>query len=108
MTLYNVTLSIDIVFHIMYNEYTINIMRIILTTTARKHLSKLVNTVRYSRKPIAIGRRNKAEVLMIPFPTSFNSELDELTNFNSYGGGFDFLEDEPDLYSSTDLKKSYV
>jgi len=26
---------------------------------------------------------------------------------NQYGGSFDFLEDEPDIYSYKDLKKRY-
>ena len=31
-----------------------------------------------------------------------------MTEINSASGGFDFLKDEPDLYSTDDLKKSYV
>lgn len=82
-------------------------MRVITTTTARKNLSELVGTVHRTRRSVAIGRRNKAEVLLIRFPDSTNSKLDEMTNMSQYGGGFDFLQDEPDLYSRADLTKSY-
>ena len=78
------------------------------TTEARKHLADLVDKVRYTRRPFAIGRRNKAEVLVIPFPNDTNSTLTEETNMNHYGGGFHFLNDEPELYSKKDLKKSSV
>ena len=83
-------------------------MQIIPTTKARQRLAELINTVRYSNKPIAIGRHNKAEVLLIKFPDKANSDLSNITNMAQYGGGFDFLNDEPDLYSREDLKKSYV
>ncbi len=81
---------------------------VITTTDARKQLSKLLSIVRYSNKPIAIGRHQKAEALLIKFPDTYNPDLDDITNMNAYGGGFDFLEEEPDVYSRKDLKKSYV
>lgn len=83
-------------------------MKVITTTEARKHLSELINRVHRSRRPVAIGRREKAEALLIHFPDSINLELDEMTNMNQYGGAFDFLSEEPDLYTLADLKKRYV
>lgn len=83
-------------------------MRIINTSEARKQLSKLINAVRYSNKPIAIGRHDKAEALLIKFPETYNADLDDITNMNAYAGSFDFLEDEPEVYTREDLKKSYV
>lgn len=83
-------------------------MKVITTTKARKDLAKLVNSVVYTNRPIAIGRRDKAEALIIKFPQETNMSLEETTNMSQYGGAFDFLEDEPDLYSVGDLKKSYV
>lgn len=83
-------------------------MQIISTTKARQKLADLITMVRFSNKPIAIGRHNKAEALLIKFPEHINLELDELTNMNQYSGAFDFLDDEPDIYSVDDLKKSYV
>lgn len=83
-------------------------MKVISTTHARKHLAALVNGVHHSHRPVAIGRRRRAEALLIDFPEFANDELDEVTNMNQYGGGFDFLAQEPELYTRTDLKKRYV
>lgn len=83
-------------------------MKVIATTEARKHFSDIVNKVRYTNSPVAIGRHNKGEVLLIKFPREANPLVDEMTNFNQYAGSFDFLNDEPDLYSSSDIKKPYV
>ncbi len=84
------------------------IMRIHTTTAARKDLARLVNLVKFTRKPVAIGRRNAADVLMIKFPDHANVHVTDETNMNQYGGGFDFLNAEPELYTRKDLKKSYV
>lgn len=78
------------------------------TTEARKHFSELINKVRYTNTPIAVGRHNQGEVLLIKFPQGTNSLLDEITNFNQYAGSFDWLQEEPDIYSAKDLKKHYV
>lgn len=83
-------------------------MKIIPTTEARKHFSELINKVRYTNSPVAIGRHDKGEVLLIKFPQETNPLVDELTNFNQYSGSFDWLQDEPDIYSAADLKKRYV
>ena len=83
-------------------------MKIIATTEARKKFSEIINQVRYTSRPVAIGRHNKGEVLIIKFPQDANSLVDEMTNMNQYGKSFDFLADEPDLYSAKDIKKSYV
>lgn len=83
-------------------------MQTITTSEARKHFSRLVNLVRYSNRPVAIGRRNKAEALLIRFPDALNPTLSEMTNMNQYGGAFQFLEDEPDFYTPGDLKVPYV
>lgn len=83
-------------------------MMVHTTTEARKRLAHLVDAVRYTRRPFAIGRRNKAEVLVIPFPDTANPLLSDETNMSQYGGGFDFLADEPELYSRKDLKRPYV
>ena len=33
--------------------------------------------------------------------------FDDITNLNQIGGSFDFLKDEPNLYSKKDLIESY-
>ncbi len=83
-------------------------IHVIPTTQARKHLSALIDRVRFSHESVAIGRRDKAEALLIKFPGLMNTQVDEWTNINQQGGGFDFLQKEPDIYSLDDVKKSYV
>lgn len=76
------------------------------TSDARKNLNEIVNKVKYQKIIVSIGRRGKAEVLLIPKP-----ELNEpipITEINANSPSFQFLEDEPDIYSVKDLKKRYV
>lgn len=83
-------------------------MKVLTTTEARKVLPELINQVRYRRQMVAIGRRQQAEVLLVKFPEHYNVNLSDTTNMNQYGRSFDWLEAEPDIYSRSDLKKSYV
>lgn len=88
----------------MYNI----VMKIFTTTNARKQIAKLINAVRETGDVFAIGRRNQPEVLLIKFPTQYNLEVNDITNINTYSESFSFLDNEPELYSAADLKKSYV
>lgn len=83
-------------------------MKIFTTTNARKQIAKLINAVRETGDVFAIGRRNQPEVLLIKFPTQYNLEVNDITNINTYSESFSFLDNEPELYSAADLKKSYV
>ncbi len=83
-------------------------MKILTTTEARKQLPALIHSVYYTKHPIIIGHRQRAEVMMVRFPDTTNNQLSEITNINQYSGSFDWLDDEPELYSRQDLKKSYV
>lgn len=76
------------------------------TTEARKHLSAIVNQVRYQKITISIGRRDEEEVLVIPKWTM--DESLPISEINAQSQSFQFLEDEPDLYSLEDLKRRYV
>jgi PHD/YefM family antitoxin component YafN of YafNO toxin-antitoxin module len=81
-------------------------MKHFTTTEARKNLSKIVNEVKYKKVIIAIGRRDEEEVYVVPKP-----DLDEelpISQINAASPSFDFLDDEPDIYSLNDLKKRYV
>ena len=78
-------------------------MRTISTTNARKNIGRIVESVKATGRPIAIGRRNKPEVLIVRIP-NYNPELSDVTNFAAASGTFDFLYDEPDLYSAADVK----
>jgi hypothetical protein len=75
------------------------------TTEARSKLSELVNTVKYQKIIIAICRNNKAEVLLTPLPEEKDIPISEI---NATSESFDFLKDEPDIYTINDLKKRYV
>jgi D-arabinose 1-dehydrogenase-like Zn-dependent alcohol dehydrogenase len=88
--------------------YNMGMNKVISTTEARKDIAKMVNAVREHGAVFAIGRRNEPEVLMIKFPKHYSKELGDITNINAYSKSFDFLADEPDLYSLSDLKKRYV
>ena len=75
------------------------------TTEARSNLSDIVNQVKYKQVIIAIWRNNKAEVFMTPVPTEYDIPITEI---NSDSKSFNFLNDEPELYSINDLKVKYV
>ena len=83
-------------------------MKTITTTNARKQIAQLINTVRDTGDVFAIGRRNRPEVQLIKFPAEYNSELNDITNVNTYSESFSFLELEPEMYTVDDLKKRYV
>ena len=83
-------------------------MKTITTTNARKNIAKLIDTIKATGEVVAIGRRNRPEVLVIKFPDLYNPDLNEITNLNAVSGSFDFLEDEPDLYTLDDAKEVYV
>ncbi|MEK7060321.1 MAG: type II toxin-antitoxin system prevent-host-death family antitoxin [Patescibacteria group bacterium] len=78
------------------------------TTEARERMSDLVDIVSTSRKSIVIGRRNVPEVVLIPFPSFWNGKLSLITNINAYSKSFDFLAQEPEIYSIEDIKNKYV
>lgn len=82
-------------------------MKIISTTDARKRLGALVDSVRTSGRMVSIGRRNVPEVLLMRYPR-YNPDLSDVTNLALIGGGFDFLANEPELYSDKDLQQKYA
>jgi ribosome-interacting GTPase 1 len=83
-------------------------MQILTTTEARKNIKELVNGARYQGNTYAIGRRNSIDALLIGFPAAYSSQVNDITNINTYSKSFDFLAEEPDMYSVTDLKKRYA
>ena len=71
-------------------------------TETRNNFSEIIKQVKYGKKIVAVKR----DVLIVPFP-----EIDEsipVSQINEQSDSFDFLENEPDLYSLSDLKKRYV
>ena len=83
-------------------------MKVLSTTNARKSMKEIVNRARYRGEVFAIGRRNAIDAVLIGFPQVYNAEVNDITNVNAYSRSFDFLREEPDLYSVSDLKKQYA
>lgn len=87
---------------------SMNNIKTLSTTKLRKRISDLMDVISISRKSIVVGRRNVPEIVLIPFPHLWNSRLTEITNINAYSKSFDFLENEPDIYSIKDIKHKYA
>lgn len=83
-------------------------MKILSTTETRKHMAEIVNHVKYKNVVYGVGRHNKVDVIIIKFPSHYNSELNDITNINANSASFDFLADEEDIYSLADLKERYA
>ncbi len=84
---------------------TIYGMKTISTTDVRKNISEIIDCVRETDSVFLIGRRGSPEAVLIKFPTNFRSDVSDITNVNAYSSSFEFLADEPDLYSVNDVRK---
>ena len=82
-------------------------MKIMTTTKARENIKQIIDRVKYRGEVFGIGRRNSIDAIVIQFPETYNRNSNDITNINTYSKSFDFLKDEPDLYSVSDLKKRY-
>ncbi len=82
-------------------------MKIISTTEARKRIGDIVNRVKYRGEVFAIGRRNSIDAVIMKYRSEKEKELDDLAAIAMAGGSFDFLYDEPNIYSRKDLKEVY-
>ncbi len=78
------------------------------TTKVRRNIAGFVEQIKRENSVIGIGRRNKIEVVVMKYPENINPKLTEITNINANSSSFDFLKDDPELYSVKDLKKRYV
>ena len=83
-------------------------MKIVTTTNARKHIKTIIDRVKYHGEVFGIGRRKSIDVVVLKFPDSYNPAVNDITNVNAYSKSFDFLKDEPELYSRTDVRKKYA
>ena len=83
-------------------------MKFTTTTNVRKNLARLVDEVRLHNTVIAIGRRKQPDALLVKFPEYYNDALSAELNLQANSKALDFLKDEPDLYSTSDLKKRYA
>ena len=81
-------------------------MHVVTVTEGRKQLGELINLVKYQHRVIALGKNGQADALLVALPPI---ETDTpITEINAASGGFQFLADEPDLYTVADLKVRYV
>ncbi len=71
-------------------------------------MKALIDRVKYRGEVFAIGRRNSIDAVIVQFPSNYNKNIDDITNINANSRSFDFLKDEPDIYSREDLKKIYA
>lgn len=83
-------------------------MKVISSTTMRKDIAEIINEVKYTGQVFGVGRRNKIEAIIMKYPNHINLELNEVTNINASSTSFDFLRNEPNIYSMKDLKKKYA
>lgn len=83
-------------------------MKIITTTNARKNIKAIIDRVKYRGETFAIGRRNSIDAVVVQFPSEYNKDANDITNVNAYSKSFDFLKEEPDAYTSADVKERYA
>lgn len=74
----------------------------------RRNISAYLDKVREENTVLGVGRRDRVEVVVMKYPENVNLALDDMTLINANSRSFDFLKDEPDIYSIDDLKKRYV
>ena len=80
-------------------------MKTISTSKARMHIGNIVDDIRENNSVVGLTRHNIIDAVIIKFPKEYRSNFSEVSNMNLYGGSFDFLKNEPALYSLKDVKK---
>lgn len=83
-------------------------MQVFTTTNARKNIGRIIDRVKLHGEVFGIGRRESIDALIIQFPQAYNKDVNEITNINAFSRSFDFLNDEPEIYTLADLKKRYA
>lgn len=82
-------------------------MKTISTTNVRKNISSVMDMITKENEVVVIKNHERPEVIMIKYPRYYNSKYSDVVNFNINSSSFDFLEDEPDIYTLDDLKNVY-
>ncbi len=82
-------------------------MQTISTTEARKKLSQVISNVQHTGHTVGIASHGRVLAYLSPAP-KWNDTLSDTANLAAMGGSFDYLADEPDLYTIADLKVRYV
>ncbi|OHA92976.1 MAG: hypothetical protein A3G47_03105 [Candidatus Zambryskibacteria bacterium RIFCSPLOWO2_12_FULL_39_45] len=83
-------------------------IKTISTTKVRANISEIIERVKNHDEIFVFGRRNKPEAVLVKFPDTYNPRFSDITNINAYSKSFDFLKDEPDIYSFSDMKKKHA
>jgi antitoxin (DNA-binding transcriptional repressor) of toxin-antitoxin stability system len=78
-------------------------MKQMSSTNARKEISRVIDHVKTTGEPFVVSRQGRPEVLIMKIPNQYNSRLSESTNIAAYSTSFDFLKNEPDIYSINDV-----
>lgn len=78
-------------------------MTVISTSKARNLLPQFIEALKEHDTVFVIGRRNTPEAVLIKFPSHYKKDVSDITNVNAYSSSFDFLADEPELYSVADV-----
>ena len=74
-------------------------------TCIHKELQSLIVSLFDS---LSLHSSDKIEAIIMRYPKNLNKDLDDTTNINANSASFDFLEEEPDIYSVDDLKEKYA
>lgn len=83
-------------------------MKILNTTEFRRNLADFIREVYEGNKSIILGQHDKPRAILIKYPDTYKEDFSDISNMNAYSGSFNFLEDEPDLYSKKDIKEKYA
>jgi prevent-host-death family protein len=93
-------------------------IKTITAMKARQNLGSIMNEVSFTGDEFIIERAGKPMAVIVSINKFYamkknieNIDMSEdlpMTEINAQLGGFDFLKEEPDLYSIEDLKKRYV
>jgi hypothetical protein len=88
----------------MYN----NSVKIVSTTETRKKIADMLDAVAVEGANFVIGRRDAPEAVLVKFPNAYRKDVSDITNINAYSNSFDFLKNEPDVYSVADVKQKHA
>ena len=81
-------------------------MKIVNITEARKNFRGIIEATQKHNEIFVVERHDKEEAIIMKFPTDYSVSVGDITNVNAYSSSFDFLADEPDIYTYDDIKKS--
>lgn len=80
-------------------------MKTISSTNTRRFISNIIGEVMETGRSVVVSRYNEPEVAIIKFPREYKKSFSDISNLNAYSKSFDFLKDEPEIYSLKDIRK---